>query len=194
MSHRAMALLIVLGTLATLLWRHELFTVQRPGETPRALVATDVARREPARFDAALPVVPMGMRRLRDDDGATLVYYWAPWQQGSYAQAAALDSLRREPGLADLRVVIVCFDPYPSVARFVARRRLGLPVLLDLRGELRAQLPCPSIPYTYVIDPSRRIAVAQPGRVDWWSAGTRRTLETIAREPVTRMREAGEAI
>ena len=57
----------------------------------------------------------------------------------------------------------MCFDPFPSVARYVARRRLALPVLLDLRGELRRQLRCPSIPFTYVLDAAGRIAVQQPG-------------------------------
>ena len=93
-----------------------------------------------------------------------------------------------------MSIMIVCFDPFPSVARFVARRRLGLPVLLDLRGDLRAQLPCPSIPFTYVIDPAGRIAVAQPGRVEWLAAGTRRTLEAIAREPARRSPETVETI
>jgi len=193
MSHRSLALLIVIATVATLLWRHELFTVQRPGERPRDLAAIEASRRDAAQFDAVLPAVPIGMLRLRADQGATLIYYWAPWQQGAYAQASTLDSLRRQPGLEGLRIVVVCFDPFPSVARYVARRRLTLPVLLDTRGDLRAQLPCPSIPYTYVLDASGRIAVAQPGRVEWLSRGTRRALEHVAAEPRARTRTPAEA-
>ena len=185
-----MALLLVAGTVCTLLWRHELFTVQRPGELPRDLRPIAADRRGAAGVDAVLPAVPIGMRRLRAGDGATLVTYWAPWQQGAYAQAAALDSLRRSPGLEALRIEVVCFDPFPSVARYIARRRLALPVLLDTRGQLRAQLPCPSIPYTYVLDGSGRIAVSQPGRVEWLSPGTRRTLEGVLREAVTQDRDA----
>lgn len=193
MSYRSLALMLVVGTVATLLWRHELFTVQRPGELPRDLVAIEATKRDAAHFDTVLPAVPIGMRRLRADEGPTLVYFWAPWQQSALAQASTLDSLRRQPGLENLRVEVVCFDPFPSVARYIARRRLGLPVLLDLRGELRAQLPCPSIPYTYVIDASGRIAISQPGRVEWLSAGTRKALERVSREPKVPRREPVDA-
>ena len=182
MSHRSLAAAVMLATAGLLLWRHELYTVQRPGAHPRDLSLIAAAQRDEAAVDAVLPAVPIGMRRLRAGDGAMLIYYWAPWQQDAYAQASALDSLRRTGGLEDMRIEIVCFDPFPSVARYVARRRLALPVLLDLRGELRNQLPCPSIPFTYVIDSAGRIAVRQPGQIDWLSRETRRALEGLERE------------
>jgi len=182
-SPRALTALLVVTSVAGLLWHRELFTVQRPGEAPRALVPIAAADRPPASVDCVLPAVPIGMRRLRAGDGALLVHYWAPWQLGAYADAAALDSLRRMPEVAGVRVQIVCFDPFPSVARYVARRRLTLPVLLDVRGELREWLPCPSIPYTYVLDASGRIAVRQAGRVDWLAPATRRALSELGGEP-----------
>jgi hypothetical protein len=185
-SHRSLALLVVLATLGYLLWRHELFTVQRPGDHPRDLQAIDVDLRSATNVDAVLPAVPIGMRRVRAGQGAVLIYYWAPWQQDAYAQAAGLDSLRRTLSDADLEIEIVCFDPFPSVARYVARRRLTLPVLLDTRGELRAQLPCPSMPFTYLLDATGRIAVRQPGQIAWLSPGTRATLERVARETAER--------
>ena len=186
MSHRSLALMIVLVTLGTLLWRHELFTVQRPGEGPRDLRVIDVSSRLPAKVDAVLPAVPVGMRRLRAGVGPVLIYYWAPWQEDAYAQASALDSLRHVRGLEALRIEIVCFDPFPSVARYVARRRLAVPLLLDTRGELRERLPCPSMPFTYVLDAAGLIAVRQAGQVDWLSPATRRALERITREPGAR--------
>jgi hypothetical protein len=125
------------------------------------------------------------MQRVRGGGQVLLVHCWAPWQRHSREQARALDSLRREPDLEGLRVVVVCSDPFPSVARYVARQRLRLAVLLDGPGELRRTLPCPSIPYTYVIDGRGRIAVAQAGEVDWWSDGTRRTLRALLAEPDT---------
>ena len=182
MSYRAAGLVLVFGLIATLLWRHELFTVQRPGDLPRNLVAIAEARRHFTPVDAVLPAVPIGMRRVRAGDEVVLIHYWAPWQDAALAQATALDSLRRTPGLEHLRIEVVCFDPFPSVARYIARRRLALPVLLDLRGELRASLPCPSLPYTYVVDAAGRIAISQPGRVDWLSGATHRTLEELLRE------------
>ena len=182
MSHRGLALLLLAGSICTLLWRHELFTVQRPGDLPRDLASIAIERRGAVSGDAVLPAVPIGMRRLRAGDEAVLVTFWAPWQQGGLAQATALDSLRRSPGLETPRIEVVCFDPFPSVARYIGRHRLALPVLLDTRGQLRAQLPCPSIPYTYVLDGEGRVAVSQPGRVEWLSPGTRRTLLGVLRE------------
>jgi hypothetical protein len=84
-----------------------------------------------------------------------------------------------------LRVVVVCFDPFPSVARFVARQRLRLSVLIDSRAALRAVLPCPSVPYTYVLDSAGRLAVAQPGEVDWLAAETRAALSELLAEPAS---------
>ena len=166
-----------------MLWRAELFNVAGPNDRPRPLFAAAVPQRASTAVDVVLPVVPAGMQRVHGGGQVLLVHYWAPWQRHSREQARALDSLRREPDLEGLRVVVVCSDPFPSVARYVARQRLRLAVLLDGPGELRRTLPCPSIPYTYVIDGRGRIAVAQAGEVDWWSDGTRRTLRALLAEP-----------
>ena len=69
------------------------------------------------------------------------------------------------------------------MSRYVARMRLQLPVMLDLRHVLADQLPCPSIPYTYVVDRGGRIAVAQPGEVDWLAPATREAIRRVIAEP-----------
>ena len=184
MRFRATVVLLILVAIAAMTWRADLFTLASPGE-PRALELKPVLERRAAHVDVVLPSVPVGMRGLRDGQGVLLVHYWAPWERHSRSQAALLDSLRRDPAMEGIEVVVVCFDPFPSVARFVARQRLRLPVLLDGRGDLRAALPCPSIPFTYVLDREGRIAVAQPGEVDWWSTGTRDALRSLQRETGT---------
>ena len=177
----ALPVLVVIAG-AMWVWRAELFLVAKPGDAPRPLAAVPIADRAPTAFDVVLPAVPAGMQRLRGGEQVLLVHYWAPWERHSREQAKALDSLRRDPELERLRVVLVCSDPFPSVARYVARQRLSLAVLLDGPGDLKRHLPCPSIPYTYVLDRSGRIAVAQAGEVDWWSAGTREGLRAILAE------------
>ena len=181
--HVAIATLLILavGWLAV---RPQLWTVARPGEAPRPLALIAGVTRTPVAFAVTLPAVPVGSQRLTSGRGALLIHYWAPWQRDSREQAAGLDSLRRLPELVGLHTVVVCFDPFPSVARFVARQRLRLSVLSDGRGELRRVLPCPSIPYTYVLDGAGRVAVAQAGDVDWWAPGTRATLTALLAEPV----------
>ena len=181
-SRIAVPLVLVIAG-ALWVWRTELFTVARPGDAPRPLVTLEVAKRSRAEVDVVLPMVPAGMQRVRGGGEVLLIHYWAPWERDSRDQAKALDSLRQEPSLEGLRVVVVCSDPFPSVARYVGRHRLRLAVLLDGPGELRRELPCPSIPYTYVLDRSGRIAVAQAGEVDWWNTETLRTLQVLLGEP-----------
>jgi hypothetical protein len=112
---------------------------------------------------------------------AWLLHYWAPWERHGRAQALALDSLVRTLPPDSIRIALVCFDPFPSVARFVARLRLRVPVLLDLRRDLQAALPCPSIPYTWLIDARGRVMASQPGEVDWTAPATRALLLEAAR-------------
>jgi hypothetical protein len=178
----ATLLLVVASSVAV---RSQLWTVARPGERPRPLALIAAEARRPVTLGMALPAVPIGSRRLEAGQGVLLLHYWAPWEQGSRAQAAGLDSLRRLPALQGLTAVVVCFDPFPSVTRFVTRQRLRLSVLIDGRGDLRAALPCPSLPYTYVVDRAGNVAVAQPGDVDWWAPGTLATLTALLAEPMS---------
>ena len=182
MTRRVFVAVLVFGALALAVWRAELFTVQKPGERRRPLVAIPATSRRASALDVVLPSIPIGMRRLRAGDGVLLVPYWAPWQKDAAAQAAALDSLQHLNRVSGLGVALVCFDPFPSVARYVARQRLRLGVALDPHREMRAALPCPSIPFTYVLDARGRIAVEQPGEVDWLAPATVEALTRLQAE------------
>ncbi len=192
MNLRLVSLAMVLGMLALVAWHSELYTVERSGALPVPLRALPVEARRAAVFDASLPLVPAGVERVAAGDGVVLVHYWAPWERHSGAQALGLDSLRRALPPGALRLAVVCFDPYPSVARYVARLRLRLPVMLDLHRALADQLPCPSLPYTYLVDRRGRIAVEQSGEIDWLAPETRATLQRVLAEP-TPSRDAERA-
>ena len=186
MRPRVLLVTLLLVAVGWVAWRSQLWTVARPGDSPEALRLRAADMRTPVRIEATLPAVPVGMERLESGRGVLLIHYWAPWEHASREQAALLDSLRQLPEMQGLRVVVVCFDPFPSVARFVARQRLRLSVLIDGRGALRAALPCPSVPYTYVVDGAGGLAVAQPGEVDWLAPATRETLTTLLGEPAAK--------
>ena len=186
MRPRLAALLLVLGTLGLFVWRAELFTVSRPGDVPRSLMRSD--SQPPRRFAVSLPVVPIGVARLEPEGAPLLVHYWAPWERHSRAQILGLDSLMAGLPEGHVRVAVVCFDPFPSVARFVARARVRTPVMLDLRRELQAHLPCPSLPYTWLIAGDGTVLVAQPGEVDWSAAATRALLLEAGRDSVHTIR------
>ena len=176
------ALLLVALLAALWLFRAQLFAVSRPGQSPRALQLEASRRSPPTAVDVVLPVVPIGLQRLSAQGEVMLVHYWAPWEKESSRQILALDSLGAAGGLEAVRVAVVCFDPFPSVARYVARRRVRTPVLLDGQHLLRRSLPCPSIPFTYVLDRAGHIAIAQPGTIDWLSPATRAVLDSLVRE------------
>ncbi|MGH3055405.1 MAG: peroxiredoxin family protein, partial [Gaiellaceae bacterium] len=180
------ALLLVVVT-ALLLWKSQLFLVAKPGERALPLRAIAAAQRTPVHLDALLPMVPMGEIRLVPGSPPLVIEYWAPWVRHAALQATQLDSLVglfAAAGGATPRAVLACFDPFPSVSRYVARLRLRVPVVLDHERELTRSLPCPSLPYTYVIDAAGRIAVAQAGEVDWLAPETRAALASILAEPV----------
>lgn len=178
------ALLLVVMT-ALLLWKSQLFLVARPGEHPLPLRAIAAAQRVPVQFDALLPMVPFGELRLTPGSPPLVIEYWAPWVRHAAFQATSLDSLMRmisaSGGIAP-RAVLACFDPFPSVSRYVARLRLRVPVVLDHGRALTRALPCPSLPYTYVVDSAGRVAVSQAGEVDWLAPATRGVLDSIVAE------------
>jgi hypothetical protein len=180
MRPRLAALLLVLGALGLFCWRAELFSVAKPGEAPRALARTGAPGGPgpgmPPAFDVSLPLVPVGVARLTPGGRPLLVHYWAPWERHGRAQVLALDSLARTLPAGGVQVAVVCFDPFPSVARYVGRLRLHVPVMLDLRRDLQAVLPCPSVPYTWLLDARGRVIAAQPGEVEWLSPATRALL------------------
>ena len=174
MRLRFAGFLLTLGVLGLVLWRAELFTVSRPGDRPLPLAR--IAPEPLAAFDVSLPVVPIGVERLTPGSGALLIHYWAPWERNSRVQVQSLDSLVRTLPPGSVRVAVVCFDPFPSVARYAARLHLTVSVLLDLRRALQAALPCPSIPYTWLLDARGRVIARQPGEVDWLAPETRGVL------------------
>ena len=184
----------ILGFGGLVLWREELFTVSRGTLDPAALDIRPIEARTPAAFDAVLPMVPIGMLHLQPSGGVQVIHFWAPWMRHATAQAVALDSLRKGLPPGDVRFAVVCFDPFPSVSRFLRRNRLSLPLVLDHHHALGRDLPCPSIPYTYVIDSAGRTAAVIEGEIDWLAPATREALLELVHERDARRDTARVAI
>jgi len=173
---------LAIALLALFIWRAQLFVVSRPGDRPRALALIAEPARTAVAFDVMLPAVPIGETRFSSGGAVRLVHYWAPWERHAASQAIALDSLLKNEALIGLRGDVVCFDPFPSVMRYVSRLGLRLGIALDRDRRLARVLPCPSLPYTYVLDRRGRIAIAQAGEVDWLAPETREALATLLAE------------
>lgn len=180
MSRRAIFVLVVIVAISFAAWRSQLFTVSTSVTTPQALEFLPAEEQHDVSFDVVLQVAPVGLRRLEDGHGPLVIHYWAPWSPDALDEATALDSLGRTATGQSVEVLLVTFEPFPSVARYVGRHRLSTPVLLDTERELRAALPCPRIPYTYLIDRSGRVVGAQEGPVDWIGPRTIATLDSLA--------------
>jgi len=179
---RRLAIVAAVAALGVLAWQSQLVRVDLEA-APRPLVLLPESARTACSCDVVLPVVPVGMTRVSSGGSPLLIHYWAPWERNGREQAAALDSLVRTLGATDLRVMLVTSDPFPSVARFVLRHRLKLPVLLDGPGHLRARIPRPRLPHTVAIDRAGREAVVQSGQVDWLAPETRQVLEALIGDP-----------
>ncbi len=182
MRRRLAFVIAVLGLGGLVLWRAELFTVSRSGAAPVVIQLRDPSERRVADFDAVLPMVPIGMLHLQPRSGVQVIHFWAPWMRHATASAIGLDSLRKGLPPGEVRFAVVSFDPFPSVSRFLRRNRLSLPLVLDHHHALSADLPCPSIPYTYVVDLEGRIAAEVAGEIDWLAPATRAALETLVHE------------
>ncbi len=178
---RRLLLLALLAAISLFIWRQQLQPVSSGARRP--LEAIPASARAAADVDLVLPAVPAGLEHVRPADAVTVISYWAPWIRGSRDHARGLDSLRHDPEFGSLHASLVCFDPMPSVTRYVARHRIQLSVLLDSERRLTKRLPCPRIPFTYVIDRSGRIAVAQSGTVDWWAPQSKAVLRNLLAEP-----------
>jgi peroxiredoxin len=181
MKLRALVAIALVAGAGVLAWRTHLVDVSRSTEA-RPLALAAAGDREAVAFDVTLPAVPVGMARLASGGHARLVHYWAPWERDAKAQIAALDSLDRALGDLGPEIVVVCFDPYPSVARFVARHKLRVRVVLDHERRLERALACPELPFTYVLDAGGRVAVAQGGPVAWLDPRTVELVRALAAE------------
>ena len=171
----------VVAIAIVLAWRQQLQPVTAGPRRP--LVAIAPAARVLAEIDLVLPAVPAGLVHVHPAEAVTVISYWAPWVRGGRDHAHDLDSLRQQAEFGSLHAVLVCFDPMPSVTRYVTRNRLRLSVLLDPSRSLTRRLPCPRIPFTYILDRTGRIAVAQAGTVDWWAPQSRAVLRSLLAEP-----------
>jgi len=196
MRRRAAPLLLLalVAVLAFVVWRAQLFTVAAPGDRPRPLALAPESATRTLSLAVSLPCVPVGQVRLESGGHVRIVHFWAPWEQHALSQAQALDSLQALHDDLPMRAMLVCFDPYPSVARWLRRTRVRTPVALDHARVLAPSLPCPSIPFTYVLDTEGRIVVAQPGEVDWLAPATQHLLDSLARTPASTMPTQAETV
>jgi thiol-disulfide isomerase/thioredoxin len=104
------------------------------------------------------------MGRGELDDRVVVVNFWATWCKPCRMELPALDRLHQEVASRGGMVLAVSIDrDRTKVDRFIADRKLRLPVVHDGADGLAAQLDLPYLPCTYVLDREGRVVEAIGG-------------------------------
>jgi thiol-disulfide isomerase/thioredoxin len=117
--------------------------------------------------------------RISDHRGKVMVVsFWASWCPQCHEQFPFMDLLQQNVDPDRLRVVLVNFKEHPGVYRDILRKKRKSPVTWthDDTGVISAAYGVNSIPRTYLIDKSGRVAMVRYGHSD---SGIRKLFEAI---------------
>lgn len=122
--------------------------------------------------------------RLADLRGrAVLLNFWASWCEPCRAEMPALQTLAELHG-AELAVLALNFKESPvTVARFVQRTGLRLPVLLDPDGAQARACAVKVFPSTLLIDAQGRGRQRVRGELDWTGAEAGALVQALLSAP-----------
>jgi thiol-disulfide isomerase/thioredoxin len=123
--------------------------------------------------------------RLADLRGrAVLLNFWASWCEPCRAEMPTLQVLADLYGPEQLAVLALNFKEAPAtVARFVQRTGLRLPVLLDPDGAIARACAVKVFPSTLLIAPDGRARQRLRGELDWTGAEAARLVQALLAPP-----------
>ncbi|HEX9022099.1 MAG TPA: TlpA disulfide reductase family protein [Nitrospirota bacterium] len=98
-----------------------------------------------------------------------LVHFWATWCPSCVEELPILDKLYREPSLKNLVLLAVSVDEdgADSVAPFMLRNKLSMPVLFDPGGAIAKFYGTYKLPETYIVDQQGVVRYKAIGPKDW---------------------------
>lgn len=113
-----------------------------------------------------------------------LVNFWASWCEPCRAEMPTLQALAELYGPEQLAVVALNFKEAPAtVARFVQRTGLRLPVLLDREGAVARACAVKVFPTTLLIGADGRPRQRVRGELDWTGAEAERLVQGLLATP-----------
>lgn len=123
--------------------------------------------------------------RLADLRGrAVLLNFWASWCEPCRSEMPTLQTLAELYGPERLAVLALNFKEAPAtVARFVQRTGLRLPVLLDRDGAIARACAVKVFPTTLLIAPDGRARQRLRGELDWTGAEAERLVQALLASP-----------
>lgn len=130
--------------------------------------------------------------RLQSSDGRSvslsdfrgkvvMVHFWATWCPPCVEEMPTLDGLYRSRAGKDLEVLAVSVDEggVGSVAPFMQKNRLTIPVLFDPRREVAGQYGTFKFPETYIVDRQGVVRYKVIGSRDWADPANIKILQDI---------------
>jgi len=143
--------------LATVLERHGIRPVEPPTPAP----------------DFTLDEVSGEAMSLSEHHGNwVLLTFWASWCGPCLSELPSLQQFHAAHRESGIRVVSVAIGtPAGQARKMVESKGLTFPVLIDRGDRIAAQYRAASVPVSFLVDPSGRIAGVARGARDWSRAG-----------------------
>lgn len=118
----------------------------------------------------ALQKLDGGSVNLADLRGkVVMVHFWATWCPPCVEELPLLDRLRNSPLGRDFEMLAISVDEggAGSVAPFIQKNKLTLPVFLDPGGEVARSYGTNKFPETYIVDRQGVVRAKAIGPWDW---------------------------
>jgi thiol-disulfide isomerase/thioredoxin len=115
---------------------------------------------------------------------------WATWCEPCVAELRSFTALRAAVPDSGLVFALVAAQRREPVAAFIRRRRLALPVYLELTPAPRVY-DFNAVPTTWIIDRTGRIAFRHRGAMRWDTDAVQALLRALLAEPVAHGNRAG---
>jgi cytochrome c biogenesis protein CcmG, thiol:disulfide interchange protein DsbE len=151
-----------------------------------AFLPARAAERERA---ADFSIEDLGGRRLElmplVKKGPVLLDFWATWCKPCVASMPRLQALHEKYAPLGLTIVGVSIDGprnFAKVKPFVARARIGYPVVIDADGRLQRDYHVTAVPTAFLIDTTGAVVEVRQG----YRPGEEKTLEDVIRSLLPR--------
>jgi peroxiredoxin len=120
-----------------------------------------------------LPTLDGQLVSVEDQQGATLVHFWATWCGVCSKQHAGLNRLAAElPDRTSLLTIVVGSGSHAEIAAYVAEHELDFPVLVD-DGTVAEAFGVRSFPSDFYLNASHEVVGRDAGYAPVWAISRR---------------------
>lgn len=141
----------------------------------------NIANQPPADLNMAMLSMNGSQVNLQQFRGKVLfINFWASWCPPCVAELPTILKLSKEVTNPDVQFILVNLDQNPQKARdFIHRKDITLPVYQPL-SRIPSELSSNTIPATFIIDKSGRIALRRKGMAEYDTKSIQNLLNKLA--------------